>query len=235
MKNIFIYSDEGAGDFSLYSAQNYFSSDNIKLISAAQIIQDGIPENTDLFIMPGGADIPYAKKLNGAGNDAIRHYVQQGGTYLGICAGGYYGCADIEFQKNTAHAICEARELQFCSGTAIGCLPDIAKQPYDQTLKSAAVTEITMGEKHLQTLYWGGCYFAVSDPQDIDIIATYSTLPDNPPAIIACKAGKGRAILSGVHFEISGTNLTDYDFGNDTDNQLKHDLAEKLGARIEVI
>lgn len=235
MKKIFIYSDEGAGDFSLYSARSYFSADNIELISAEQIIKNGIPKTIDLFVMPGGADRPYAKKLNGAGNDAIQHYVEQGGTYLGICAGGYYGCASIEFQKDSPHAICEERELAFCSGTAIGCLPDITKKPYDQTLESAAVTKINIQGKHLPTLYWGGCYFKVSDTQDIDIIATYCDLPHEPPAIICCKAGKGQAILSGVHFEISGTNLIDYDFDNNMDNRLKQDLAEKLGAKIEVI
>lgn len=235
MKNIFIYSDDGAGEFSLHSARNYFSSENVTLITAEQIIKDGIPKTVDLFVMPGGADRPYTKKLNGAGNETIRRYVEQGGTYLGICAGGYYGCADIEFQKDSAHAICEARELAFCQGTAIGCLPDIAGKPYDQTLESAAVTTIHMQGNTLPALYWGGCYFALSDTQDIEIIATYSALPNKPPAIIACRVGKGRAILSGVHFEISGTNLADYDFNNNMDNRLKQGLAHRLGDRIEVV
>lgn len=230
-KNIYLYSDDGAGDFSLFCARSYFKDHNISCVTAAQIIEEGMPESVDIFIMPGGADRPYARKLNGKGNDIIRRYVENGGTYLGICAGAYYGCTHIEFQKNTANEICEKRELGFFKGTAIGCLKDIAPL-YDQTLKSASVTRITQGEQNYPVFYWGECYFAASRESDFKIIAHYNDVTGRPPAIISCPVGKGKAILSGVHFEASDNALTVYDFSPKEENRLKLILSKSLPKEI---
>jgi len=35
------------------------------------------------------------------GNKLIREYVEQGGMYLGLCAGGYYGAQKVEFEVGT--------------------------------------------------------------------------------------------------------------------------------------
>lgn len=228
IKNIYLYCDEGAGAFSLCAVKEYFLKSAINLVTADDITKNGIPQNIDIFIMPGGADIPYTKKLNGHGNRIIRQYVENGGIYLGICAGAYYGCADIEFQKNTPDQICENRELKFINGTAIGCLPEITKKPYDQTLKSADITTINVNEKTIPTLYWGGCMFNIPITSDASIIARYNDLDASPPAIISRKIGKGLAILSGVHFEVSAKTLQDYDFGNEADNKCKETLAKQL-------
>lgn len=226
-KCIYIYSDEGVGDFSLYAVKNYFSAQNIKLITAQEIIKFGMPKDADVFVMPGGADRPYTQKLNGKGNDFIQRYVSEGGIYLGICAGGYYGCSAIEFQKNTSGEICEERELGFFKGTAIGCLSDIA-QPYDQTLRSASITNIICEGESLPVLYWGGCYFKPENHSDFQILYCYDALESKPPSIIACKYGKGVAILSGVHFETSSQSLALYDFDSANENILKSQLAKKL-------
>ncbi|PJF20465.1 MAG: biotin--protein ligase, partial [Phototrophicales bacterium] len=151
---------------------------------APDIIQNGIPNHIDLFIMPGGADRPYAQKLNGIGNKHIREYVEAGGTYLGICAGAYYGCTHIEFQKGTSSAICEDRELKFFDGTGTGCLTDIAPHPYDQTLQSACITPIGVRGEEIQTLYWGGCTFHTPITSDTKVVAHYNKLDTRPPAII---------------------------------------------------
>lgn len=224
-KNVYIYCDEGAGAFSVYSARDYFSNDNVTLIKADELIRDGIPEHVDLFLIPGGADRPYAKKLNGIGNKNIRQYVENGGTYLGICAGAYYGCNNIEFQKNTPHEICEDRELKFCDGTAVGCLNEIAPL-YDQTLRSATITNIEINNISMPMLYWGGCYF--KNLSNAIVIGHYEDIKGKPPAIVSCSVGKGRALLYGAHFEISAKNLNDFDFGNEQDNTLKIAIAEQL-------
>lgn len=231
-KNITLYCDKGAGAFSVLSVKRYFKHDNITLVSSDDVIRHGIPSSMDLFIMPGGADIPYTQKLNGKGNEAIRRYVENGGTYLGICAGAYYGSKDIEFQKGTPEEICGPRELGFFKGTAIGCLTAIA-QPYDTSLKSAAITAINKDGKSPHVLYWGGCTFNVQDNHNIDVLATYEDIAYEgikgaPPAIIACSVGQGRAILSGVHFEVTPETLMDYSFDTDSDNDLKQGLAQKL-------
>ncbi len=226
-QTIYIYCDKGVGDFSLYSTQNYFTCYNIKLVTAKHIIKNGIPNTVHLFVMPGGADRFYAKKLNGLGNSIIKQYVEQGGTYLGICAGAYYGCSNIEFQKGTINEICQKRELSFLNGDAIGCIADIAPT-YDQTLKSASITLIKIMDSKIPTLYWGGCYFNIDKDSSTHIIATYDNIKNQPPAIIYCPIGKGQAILSGVHFEVSSIALKNYNFKNTVDNKLKTQIANKL-------
>jgi len=218
MKRAYLYCDEGAGAFSVYAAKNHFRDYKITLITAAKIIADGIPDYIDLFIMPGGADRPYAKKLNGAGNQIIKNYIQNGGAYLGICAGAYFGCARIEFQKGTKHEICESRELALFDGVGMGCLTDIAPV-YDNTLSSAAIANLS--------IYWGGCSFeGVQDA--VNIISRYEDIKGAPPAIISTAYGKGSVILSGVHFEVSAQSLAEYDFQNQQDNDLKSPLAQTL-------
>lgn len=230
-KNVYIYSDQGAGGFSLMATQRHFAENNVFFIQAKDIIADGIPQNADLFIMPGGADRPYTEKLNGLGNHNIHTYVEQGGTYLGICAGAYYGCEKIAFQKDTPDAICENRELAFFKGTAIGCLPQISDCYYDETLKSAAVIEIKTKTKTYTVFYWGGCYFE-KDVQDekTDILARYAFLEGNPPVIIRRQIGQGHAILSGVHFEVTPEALLDYPFESKIDSDNKQNAARTLAA-----
>ena len=47
-------------------------------------------------------------------------YVKSGGSYLGLCAGAYYGCARVVFEPGTPLEVVGGRELQFFPGTARG-------------------------------------------------------------------------------------------------------------------
>lgn len=42
-----------------------------------------------------------------------------------------------------------------------------------------------------------------SRPPLVEILGTYGSLEDKPPAIVQCRVGLGQAILSGVHLEFS--------------------------------
>lgn len=60
------------------------------------------------------------KKLNGKGNKQILDFVHSGGTYVGICAGSYYGGAFCEFDRNGPLQVLGSRELGFFPGTVRG-------------------------------------------------------------------------------------------------------------------
>ena len=66
---------------------------------AEDVIDGWWRDYADGFIMPGGADLPYCSKLNGPGNKQIQEFVRAGGSYVGFCAGAYYGSAYVEFDK----------------------------------------------------------------------------------------------------------------------------------------
>ena len=86
----------------------------------AAAIQDllNVHHPRTLFVMPGGADLPFCAALNGAPNQRIRQFVERGGAYLGICAGAYYACRKIAFHAGTEGAICGPRELGFLDALA---------------------------------------------------------------------------------------------------------------------
>jgi glutamine amidotransferase-like uncharacterized protein len=47
-------------------------------------------------------------------------FVQGGGSYLGLCAGAYYGCARVVFEPGTPLEVVGDRELAFFPGIARG-------------------------------------------------------------------------------------------------------------------
>ena len=86
----------------------------VQYLNPSQVICDSWEEKAAFFILPGGADIPYTKELNGRGNQKIKNYVANGGAFLGICAGSYYAGSFVDFAKNTALEVQGKRELAFC-------------------------------------------------------------------------------------------------------------------------
>lgn len=146
----------------------------------------------DGIVMPGGADRFYDSELCGIGNANLRKFVEQGGTYFGICAGGYYGGSFVDFAKGTLIEVQEERELGFFPGSVRG--PHLA--PYEYGSESGALDVLVTWEGGSELVYYnGGGYFVGANR---GVLATY---PDGKAAIVSCSVGKGKAILSGVHYE----------------------------------
>jgi len=161
--------------------------------------------DASILIMPGGRDRPYHKDLQGSGNAQIRRFVEQGGIYLGICAGAYYGCKRVEFNKGFPLEVCEDRELGFFSGTAVG--PAYGNGTFSYSNSSGArAAKISTNTGDFHVYYNGGCTFE-GDLSCYKILARYVELPSQPAAIIECSMGKGKAILSGVHLEMMPSHL----------------------------
>ncbi|KAG2445925.1 hypothetical protein HXX76_000528 [Chlamydomonas incerta] len=120
-----VYSGEGAGYRSartaLESAREFLAPGvHVRFLSTAELLEGSWADRCLLLIMPGGADLPYCKHLNGRGNRIIRGYVEAGGAYLGICAGAYYGCARVDFEPGSRLQVQGERELAFFPGRARG-------------------------------------------------------------------------------------------------------------------
>ncbi len=236
IKNIiYIYKDDGVSVESLLQTTKTFQKHSVpenivKTINADEVKNGEWMDNAVIFIMPGGADLHYVEKLNGTGNAKIKQYVEGGGSYLGICAGAYYGSTYVEFDKNGALEILGDRELKFFKGKSIG--PDLA--PYDYNTKSGSrAARLSTTFNHLPeaiVYYNGGGYFENADSfTDTKIIGYYE---NKLPAIIHVKYGEGNVILSGVHFEYNPYLL------NSHDSYLKHIipvLKTHEGARGELI
>lgn len=204
-----VYRDEGADPFVttclIDALRPFFGA--VSTISARTLLDDeGALSRAALFALPGGADRPYAEKLNGLGNQRIRQFVEAGGRLLAICAGAYYACRRIDF-VGADFAVRADRELALFPGTAVGSMPELAGPYRVQDLRCAAATPVVFGDGEVaDLLYWGGCRFVADDGEAGEaVIARYADLPspDNVAAV-RCQVGRGTAVLVGVHVEAPG-------------------------------
>ncbi len=173
-----------------------------KLLKAPEIISGTWRDGIDIFVMPGGATTPMHEKLTEEGCAQIRNFVNEGGRYIGFCAGAYFGSAFVEFAKGDPDLErITKRELGFFPGTAIG--PAFAGFKYHELKKSHAV-RLSFSDKQYNShfsYFNGGCYFKDADGYDnTKVIATYPE-KKGKAAIIICDAGKGQALLCGPHIE----------------------------------
>ena len=209
MKRVFCYCDEGVDkelleDF-IHQCRGNFSCTTI---SAQEVRERRWIGDADLFVIPGGRDLPYVEALHTSGTDAIRDYVAGGGRFIGICAGAYFASAYVEFDKGGPLEVAGERALKFFSGKAIG--PMFAPFLYDSEDGARILPVYSATERHVFHCYYnGGCFFDASytprgrvpspgTSSEHEVLATYD---NGLPAIVRCRVGKGVALLSGVHFE----------------------------------
>lgn len=219
---ILIYSDQGASLVCVQALVDFLSKKHdVKCVSGNDLQHTDWMQNTTTLIMPGGRSLPFYKTLGLQGNLHIREFVKLGGIYLGICAGAYYACSETIFAAGLPLELKLPGELHFFSGCALGPVFADKAFTYDSE-KGARVVKVQWQDGTIYPSYFnGGCYFENAD--QAQVLATY--VENQKPAIIACKAGLGRVILSGIHPELSYQTIPD---DRDPHHQLlrKHLLSE---------
>lgn len=208
MKQILIYKDFGAdpiGVSCVVESLRQASFDRSYAIGFADrhLLKDPAwRQDACLLIFPGGRDIPYQRALQGPANKHISDFVRSGGGYLGICAGGYYGSASIEFEKGFPLEVVEDRELKFFPGVARGSAYGGGEFCY-RTGKGGRIARLELASREKTAAYFqGGCAFVDAEIYPaVTVLARYCDIDGAPPAIVQCQVDKGRAVLSGVHPE----------------------------------
>ncbi len=198
---ILIYNDEGASSVCVQALVDYLSTKHeIKCVSGYDLQKTDWMQHTAVLIIPGGRSLPFYETLGLQGNQHIREFVEQGGTYFGICAGAYYACAETIFAEGLPLELKLHGALHFFSGRAIGPVFADEDFTYDSE-KGARVVDVQWQDGDIYSAYFnGGCYFDNHDVKTT-VLATYAD--NQKPAMIACSVGLGRAILSGIHPELS--------------------------------
>ncbi|MGK5595560.1 MAG: BPL-N domain-containing protein [Parachlamydiaceae bacterium] len=220
MRKILIYSGPGAlkaGIQHLMTTLNKVLRDSIEIetIGYKGLVENNWEKQTSLFILPGGADVPYVKYLTGIGNAKIRAFIEKGGAFLGICAGSYYASSFVEFALDSPLEVRGKRELSFFQGAVKGpILKPYSYSSHEGSLASPIIwsfPERFNQNQQFVLFYSGGGYFDLAEnTPSTNILATYA-LQGFYPAIIECKVGKGTALLSGVHFEYDASLLNPQD------------------------
>jgi biotin--protein ligase len=236
LMNILVYDDQGASPNSVKHTvatlkQLLGHAYDILQVNATVLQSQPWEVNCAMLVMPGGRDLPYCHALNGESNQRIKAYVSQGGRYLGLCAGAYYGSAEIEFEKDKAMDICEPRELGFFPGLSRGtAFPGFV---YNSESGARSVTvkvyQLNGLPKEVKMYYNGGGYFV--DPEKYDnvtVLCRFKERQDEEAAAVHCKIGKGHALLIATHpeYDISSSDLLLLDQASQTVTGIINDLIE---------
>ncbi|MCB1107423.1 MAG: hypothetical protein KDK76_04930 [Chlamydiia bacterium] len=207
---VLIYADEGVNAATLQEVlitmKQHFA--HVEMVDHHYLCEEEWEKRATLLVIPGGQDIPYDRKLRGKGTAKIRKFVEEGGSFLGICAGAYFGAAEVIFEKGTPLEVHEKRDLSFFPGAAFGALYPDTPFTYESE-KGSVPSHISAHGEEMHLFYKGGCSF--KDPENfpgISVIARYKDVNDQA-AIVHCQVGKGNVILSGVHFEVSPLRLSE--------------------------
>ncbi|ODH34883.1 biotin-[acetyl-CoA-carboxylase] ligase [Paracoccidioides brasiliensis] len=201
----------------LYSLRQLLAANYAVIpVTGDMIISEPWTASCALLVIPGGADLPYCRTLNGEGNRRICQFVQRGGAYLGLCAGGYYASKRCEFEVgNKKLEVIGERELAFYPGICRGCVfPGFV---YDSE-NGARAAELKVSKSSLafgsvseifRSYHNGGGVF-VDAPKYADrgvaVLASYTEKlkvdsGEGAAAVVYCKVGEGAAILTGPHPE----------------------------------
>lgn len=182
------------------------------------IIKEPWMASCALLVFPGGADLGYCRTLNGEGNRRISRYVNNGGAYLGFCAGGYYGSSKCEFEVgNPKLAVVGERELGFFPGVCRGLAFDgfvynseAGARAADVKINKAAFENVKDGlPDTFKSYYNGGGVFVDAEKlkeRKVEVLASYTEdlhvdSGEGKAAIVYRQIGQGHAVLTGPHPE----------------------------------
>lgn len=169
-------------------------------------------ENNDLvekfgaIHFPGGDSGQYNADINTVGMQNIREFVDSGGGYIGICAGGYFACDRIIWEGNPFD-----NPLDLFNGVGYGAIDEIIPWPgYTMTTINMNLSNpINQYEPSTEyIMYYGGAAFYPDPGQEMNIIGTYDLFNDDA-AIINFNYGNGRVLLFGPHPEIEEDSARD--------------------------
>ncbi|KIO23381.1 hypothetical protein M407DRAFT_78134, partial [Tulasnella calospora MUT 4182] len=209
--NVLVYNGPGVSQTSvshtLHSLRTLLRPNySVNAITPQALINDPWPASCALLVIPGGRDTPYVSALEKA-NPKIKDYVKLGGSFLGICAGGYYGSARVEWEVGTPLEVVGDRALAFFPGVAKGCA--FEGFVYESEAGARAIDILVNATETPRTFkgiyYNGGGYFENAEnlqSKGVRVLSTYTQgIAKGKAAAVACDIGAGRAILMGPHME----------------------------------
>jgi len=171
-------------------------------VTAADI-RCGALDRFDVVIHPGGSGSKQAATLEESGCDAVQRFVEEGGGFVGICAGSYLASAHYSWSLGLIDARVVDRE-HWARGTGDVLI----------SLTPAARHAFAADEDEVTIYYGQGPLLAPAERDDIadyQLLASYETeIAENgaPPgvmkgttAIARGKFGKGRVFCFSPHPE----------------------------------
>jgi glutamine amidotransferase-like uncharacterized protein len=196
----------------------------VEIVNSSAIRQ-GALEEFHVVAVPGGYAYNYYLDLGNVGANAIRDFVDGGGSYWGSCAGAYYACQEFEWSEYGETGT-YYYGLKLFPGRGVGPIVEIADWPdvamtTIQMNTSNGLIDVSQEPSGHSMMYYGGPYFETEGVDGITTIATYAF--NDMPAMIAFEYGEGRVFLTGPHPEWEEDSFRD---GSVWDNYLDEDGSE---------
>lgn len=212
--DIALYSDKGADEDCVKATKNMFEwmGYSVKLIKVDDVNKNSL-SGYEMICFPGGNMYDYGQTISDKGKANIVQFVQDGGAYIGICAGAYFAAEKVIWQGTEI----PTEPLKIFAGTSIGPLDNIVPYPAYGMCKVNIVDHnhpITQSESDsIWVLYYWGPALTPDTDATVAVLGRYDITKQ--PAMISFEYYSGRVFLMGTHPEFEedsdrdGTNFAD--------------------------
>ena len=163
-----------------------------------------ISEATSLFVLPGivGEECLYQDHIGNEGFRKIKDFIENGGAYLGFCAGAYHAFSTISYEPPEAQKKLRLNTDRPIRGVAKGPIHSHYRPCNDDNVFADCTTiRVTVGgDKPYETniCYGNGPVLFPHDEEDYETLVRYRDIEGQPPAIIVKPFGRGLVIASGL-------------------------------------
>lgn len=214
-----LYDGKGVWDTGREHLKMYLQEHKIsyKTFSAADV-QKGELKSSGIraLIMPGGESIQYLGELKAEGGEMIRKYVEDGGGYIGICAGAFYATSHREGGNATGPYGIGILKGTAYDGTALHIPPFIEGMMDFPFTPVGALSGLL--SRYRIVMFGGPSFRFTAEEAAAKKIQVYARIEKlNEPMMLTLHYGRGKVFLSGPHLEIEenrtnwGKEFTDPD------------------------
>lgn len=170
---------------------------------SAQQIRDGILKNFDVVAFTGGTASGQAKTLGDQGRANVKKFVEQGGGYMGICAGAYLACNGFDWAIGVLDAKTVSSKWQRGQGMVQIELTGEGQKLLNQTGKDFEVKyengPIITHNNGVLPRFKTLAVFRTEKAEHGSPVGVMV----NSPAIVTSTCGKGRVVVISPHPEQS--------------------------------
>ena len=183
-----------------------------KSVSPADIQAGGLTWG-DVVIVPGGSAPKQAVAIGDKGKKSLREFVQAGGGYVGICAGGFLATAKYDSGLSLVNAKPIAGKIDI-PGIGLKSMSARGGGIVKMELTDAGRKVLGNFPNILEVRFGGGPIFSPAGMDDLPEYVSLATFRSeiwdfefqqgtmvNTPAIIASRFGEGRIIIFSPHPE----------------------------------
>jgi glutamine amidotransferase-like uncharacterized protein len=206
---VLVYNGGGNLGSSRIALVNMFRWMNATVDTIGSIeIRSDSPIDCDILVYPGGATYNYGSLIGEEGQEKIRQFVSNGGSFFGICGGSVFGASVLDLVEGSFFP----NGVEVSQGTYIMEM---------QVNKDSTGPDLSNEPDTYSTLYWSSMYYASADMEGIIPILSYPH--NNEAAMIASNYESGTVFLCSPHPEYEENSnrdgISDFDHLDDPDSE----------------